>query len=168
MFKANVMYTWKILNQSFMPHNLLWTLTKFQVAAKQPQQSNLVTELHVPVWEGQIPDPDPSEAMTGFSWTSEAGQRTQRSRHLINLFTSTLSFMSPNVGEVPRVRAVQGAVLVFWDTKLENLPVQDNLNTVHTVSNVRPRPGMFINKFVLQLLLCTLAGNVLKQHLLQC
>lgn len=49
MFKADVMHTWKALNQSFMLHNLLWALAPLQVAAKQPQQANLGTELCVPV-----------------------------------------------------------------------------------------------------------------------
>lgn len=49
MFKADVMHTWKDLNQSFMPHNLLWALTQLQVAAKQLQLSSLVAGLCVPV-----------------------------------------------------------------------------------------------------------------------
>lgn len=47
MFKADIMDTWKALNQPFMPHDLLWALTLLQVAAEQPQQANLGTELCV-------------------------------------------------------------------------------------------------------------------------
>lgn len=73
MFKADVMHTWKDLNQSFMPHNLLRARTQLQVAAKQLQLSSLVAGLCVPVWEGQIPDP--SEVMTRFSWASQKFDR---------------------------------------------------------------------------------------------
>lgn len=44
--------------------------------------------------------------------------------------------MGPNVGEATRARTVLGDVLVFWDKTPEKTPMQDNLNTLHTVSIV--------------------------------